>query len=546
MKKLLCTLLALALVLSLVPAMAEGTEYYGGYTDTIESSIVVYQRSSQGAAEDIWWWDFCEAYFGIKFEVTQVTSASDYKSVAFASGDMPDVFYQMFMDSSSVVEQGIVNEYIIPLNQWIDDAEVMPNLNKIFAEHPEYKTLITAGDGNIYSLGCFQNGESPLMTFYYNQRWLDEAGLDIPETLDEFTEVMAAFKARDQKWNGSEYVALDEGDVIVPLTGDLGNQPRFIANAFGWITDSASYMSHVALKDGEPMFIYADRKNFPAFMQLMKEYIANGYFSADVFDDQYAGNQTAAQKANDLTGFDQNTSNAIDANEWTAAKPLTSEYKAEPSIARTYNSVNCQSFNIASTCDESKIERLMKWVDWLYDYDNYLMSHWGPSENETEWLLGLKSGYQVSVNEETGKYQYTCAEVTDGDFADWGTYQNMRIQGIIGGYLGLNIDMFGTAQREYNGTTYTNNVDVNCLPYLVEYYPNIRFFDADTNTRVNELGTDIYSNYVAEKYVAFISGDEEMTDAALEEYFATIDSLGYEEYVQIYIDYYDAYLAANN
>ena len=189
------------------------------------------------------------------------------------------------------------------------------------------------------------------------------------------------------------------------------------------------------------MFIYADEERFPAFMQVMKDYIAAGYFSADVFDDQYAGNQTAAQKAEDLTGFDQNTSNAIDPKEWVAAIPLTSEYNDTPQIARSYNAINCQSFNISRTCAPEKVERLMKWVDWLYDYDNYLMSHRGPSNEETEYLCGLKSGYIATLDEATGRYSFTAQEILDGEYTSWGDYQNRRTQGIIGGYLGIGTEL---------------------------------------------------------------------------------------------------------
>jgi hypothetical protein len=108
------------------------------------------------------------------------------------------------------------------------------------------------------------------------------------------------------------------------------------------------------------------------------------------------------RRPNDLTGFDQNTSNAINPDEWTAAIPLTSKWKDTPTILRSINAVNCQSFCISSSCAPEKVERLMKWVDWLYDYDNYLMAHWGPSAEETEWHLGLKSGYKATKNEETG------------------------------------------------------------------------------------------------------------------------------------------------
>ena len=111
MKKLLSILLSLVLLSSLCAAFAE--------EDVIDVSIVVYQRSNQGNADNIWWWDYCREQFGINFTVTQVTSASDYKSIAFASGDMPDVFYQMFMSSAQQVEFGETSGLLIDLAPYI-------------------------------------------------------------------------------------------------------------------------------------------------------------------------------------------------------------------------------------------------------------------------------------------------------------------------------------------------------------------------------------------------------------------------------------------
>ena len=88
-----------------------------------------------------------------------------------------------------------------------------------------------------------------------------------------------------------------------------------------------------------------------------------------------------------------------------------------------------------------------------------------------------------------------------------------------------------------------NKVDEHYLPYLVDGYPDIRFFNAEDNQRITELGTDINA-YVNETYVKFISGDLELSDENIAAYFQTIKDLGYEEYVQYFIDYYDAYKAA--
>ena len=59
--------------------------------ETQTMSIVVYQRSGQGKADDIWFWEYARQEMNIDFDVTQVTSASEYKSTAFATDSLPDI-----------------------------------------------------------------------------------------------------------------------------------------------------------------------------------------------------------------------------------------------------------------------------------------------------------------------------------------------------------------------------------------------------------------------------------------------------------------------
>ena len=92
---------------------------------------------------------------------------------------------------------------------------------------------------------------------------------------------------------------------------------------------------------------------------------------------------------------------------------------------------------------------------------------------------------------------YKCQEMVDGDFNTFGDYQNMRIQGIIGGYLGLNVDLWGECTRPVNPTQYNNKQDVNVLPYLVDTYPNIRFGVLWVELWTNMLKTHLlWKNYV--------------------------------------------------
>lgn len=531
MKKFLSLIVALVLCLGTVAFADPVITEPAWEGDVIDAEVVVYMRSNQGVHEDIWWWDFCREYFKINFSVTQTTSASDYKSIAFMGGEMPDVFYQMFMSSNQQTEMGDLNGFLMELQDYIT-PELMPNLTKILEANPGSKEFLQTQTGAIYCLGAFNTANASNETFYINTRWLDEAGLAMPETLEQFEEVLAAFKTRK---------GLDGSDVT-PMGGDYGNCPRYLANALGWVTNSASYLTSVALYGEEltPEFIYGNKEMFPVFMEYMKKWIDAGYFSANLFASQVAGDEANALKANDAVGFEQSYSNTLDNTEWHAVKFLTSEWNATSRVGRSYNAQNNQSFAMASDVDESKIERLIKWADWHYDYDNYQISHYGPSAEDTEWLFDLKSGWTTTIDE-NGRYVFSCAEVEEGTCGSFGDYQNKYVQGIIGSYVGLGYDMFGDSTFPVNPTQYLHSEDVNVLPYIVDPYPQSTFLSLADVEKVSGLSAAI-NTYVNEQYAAFVTGVQEINEANLEAYFAQLDKLGFQEYQQIYVDYYNNFV----
>ena len=530
MKKFLSLIVALVLCLSTVAMAAPVITEPAWEGDTIKAEIVTYMRSNQGVAEDIWWWDFCREYFKIDFEVTQTTSASDYKSIAFMGGQMPDVFYQLFMSSNQQTEMGDLNGFLLELQDYMT-PEIMPNLTRIFEANPGSKEFLQTQTGAIYCLGAFNNANATNMTFYINTRWLKEAGLEMPETLEQFEEVLAAFKAR--------------GEDVVPMGGDYGNCPRYLANALGWVSNSASYLTSIALygEEMEPGFIYGNKEMFPVFMQYMKKWVDAGYFSPNLFASQVAGDESNALKASDKTGFEQNYSNTLNPDEWHAVKFLTSEYNPVSRVGRTYNAQNNQSFSLASDVEESKIERLMKWADWHYDYDNYQISHYGPSAEDTEWLFDLESGWTATKNDQD-RWVWTVAEMESGKSGSFGDYQNKYVQGIIGSYVGLGYDMFGDATFPTNPSQYLHSEDVNVLPYIVEPYPQSTFLSLAEVEKTSSLAAAI-NTFVNEQYAAFVTGVQEINEANLEAYFAQLDKLGFQEYQDIYVNYYNTYVKGN-
>jgi putative aldouronate transport system substrate-binding protein len=149
-------------------------------------------------------------------------------SVALAGGDMPDGIMAPWQVSQTTQvlygSQGLfapINDYIEPYGE---------NMQAMFADYPQMRDLATMPDGNIYSmpnLDDFYEGRLPHKMWIW-QPWLDALNLDVPTTLDEFKDVLVAF--RDDDPNGNRVA--DE----VPLGGFVRSGMlsfgQFILNSF--------------------------------------------------------------------------------------------------------------------------------------------------------------------------------------------------------------------------------------------------------------------------------------------------------------------------
>src|SRR5690606_31474844 len=107
------------------------------------------------------------------------------------------------------------NGQIIPLDGMIE-AGYAPNLSRLMEEDEGIRKAITSADGHIYSLPNISEADGRISSSWINQKWLDHLGLDMPATVEEFYEVLKAFKERDPNQNG----LADE----VPFTGEKASK----------------------------------------------------------------------------------------------------------------------------------------------------------------------------------------------------------------------------------------------------------------------------------------------------------------------------------
>jgi putative aldouronate transport system substrate-binding protein len=172
-----------------------------------------------------------------EFEIVSTAHIETRKNLLWASGDCPDLMTNNVLTDSDIIRYG--PSYFLALNSLID--HYMPNLKKVDSEIPlNLLDALKLTDGNIYSLPKVAPSSGPAYCgAYINQTWLDNLNLEMPETTEDFFEVLVAFRDNDCNGNGD---ASDE----IPFAW-CESDISYAIQHFGWF--GTSYSDFI-IKDG--------------------------------------------------------------------------------------------------------------------------------------------------------------------------------------------------------------------------------------------------------------------------------------------------------
>lgn len=563
MKKTLSLLLVIALLLSLAPmALAEeGRNFYdyhdysqfplGNGSEDASNTISVAVRKDPTYGADTWntwFWPWMKQASQLNFEVEQVlsTAIGDRKNLMFVSGDLPDVMIGFSFSTSQLVKYGAVEGQLLALNDYIT-PEIMPHLSKWFEDYPEYAALCTAPDGNIYSFPCimaYNPGNSE--RFFWNTNWLKEAGKEIPNTLDEFIDVLYAMKAA----RPDSY----------PLGGGAnGDDPRsYLLNAMGFLAPAANNDKgyNIATRNGEIVIPGAD-PIYKEYLEIMHQLYVDEIINPSFFSME----KTAidAMVAEDKTGAIPvyaylATPEVEKFQQWTSGYPLTSEWNDTKTWLKA-STLNIGGCVVSADC--ANPELVCRWVDFFFGDLGHLYQWNGPAANNDD-CMGLTNGYVI--NPETGASTYV--DVTNGTYESnlVRNYNQMmgffNVFGARGHALGnpsmteLNI-MQKFYGAELTEATYDmNNGDQHyrysmllaMTPYEIGDFPYIVYFDDETNNVISDLSS-VINPYIETETAKFITGVRDL--AEFDNYLSELQALDIEEYLGYYQEVYESYKAAN-
>lgn len=132
----------------------------------------------------------------LSFTAPPTGQAKEALNVLLASGDLPDMLEFNFLSFPGGPEKAIGDGYIIKLNDLID--KYAPNLKKFLQDNPDIDKMVKTDSGSYYAFP-FIRGDEYLRVFQgpiIRKDWLDELGLPVPETIDDWTTMLRAFKEK--------------------------------------------------------------------------------------------------------------------------------------------------------------------------------------------------------------------------------------------------------------------------------------------------------------------------------------------------------------
>jgi putative aldouronate transport system substrate-binding protein len=324
-------------------------------TYTIGASIGGWSEPRDGE-----FWKIMEEETNVHIEwVTAVSDADSMFTLMMSSGDYPDAFIGGWGGTNTnILRYGVDEKAYIPLTKLI--PEHMPIfMKRAVAYEPDILRIQTAPDGEIYSLPGL-GGDDALNAIpsaaFINKTWLDKLGLRMPTTLDEFENVLLAFKTRDPNGNG----IADE----IPMSFNLFDWGAYdITSYFGAFGYPLSPSDLTLVVNGKVIF-NGTEPGFKEGAAWFAKLYAEGLIDREMFSTGF--NITAKQSADPMilgvfNAWANYSENHFD--DFVTLLPLKGP-KGDQNWFYRFNNVSRDQFIITNKAKNPEI--LLRWVDQMY------------------------------------------------------------------------------------------------------------------------------------------------------------------------------------
>lgn len=447
--------------------------------------------------------------------------------MANGTGDMPDVI-MMNMTGTEVAQYGAAGVFL-PLEEYLADASLMPNINALKEEYPEDMDVIlpaiTSPDGHIYSLFGWFPEDWNYVPFrcWINKTWLDNLKLEIPTTTEEFMAVMEAFATRDPNGNGIQ----DE----IPFTGSDkiwgGYSPYFLINAFVFYNGNTQNGGLALGEDGKVMAPFTTSEWLEA-VKYMHEMCSNGLLDPAIFTMDEAAMRALLDSPTNIVGCTcaggwGYWSGGLDNEnfkDFVMLPPLKGPEGTAYAAAFEYTPNRC--FYVTKNCQDP--EFAMTVADWFFQNENSLTVRNG--EQGVDWSIDEADTSTRTALFASQGYDCTLAILNDV----WGVVQNKMWKDVDLRYNNIKYSRGKDAMIIDNDT---RNADYRAQSYSIysdahpKLLPNLVYTEEESKA-ISEAQTNI-TDYVKNQLAEFVTGNKSLEE--WDSYLEELDKMGLQKWL---------------
>ncbi len=436
------------------------------------------------------WW---QEDTGVKLTMT---FPSDY-SLLFATGEYPDMVFYQWSGYSGGPAKAIADGIIVELDEYL--PENAPDYYNFISQDEALSRSLKDSNGKYYTFGYIRNDVDDVTTqgVWTRADWLEQLGLEAPQTLDEFTDMCYRMKAE-----------LGVEKLISVPSGYLLNYigAHSIASAFGIPTTNWYQI------DGKVHYGYTEEA-YREILQYLHKLYADG-----IIDRDFQTVDTTIMFSNFLSGISgvmygwgtrmQAMLDEMKGQEFdlAAIRNLTKNAGETPMYNGRDQKVNTYGVSVTTACKD--VATACKFLNYCYTEEGNILANFGREGVSFDYVNGAPVLNQEAIAENSlGFYAMSASQ---------GAYIRQTEIALASIYYPQIVDAY-TIWNEGDTEDYR-------LPSGAGTRP-------EENDEASALGSEI-GTYISECFVKFVNGDMDI-NTQWEEYLSTLKSMNVERYIEL-------------
>lgn len=422
---------------------------------------------------------------------------------------------------------------IIPLEEYIDNY--MPNLKSVFDKYPEYRIMCTDVNGHIWSLPWIEqlgSEKTAIQTIdnmsFINKKWMDFLDLEMPETVDEFEEVLMAFRDHASELQAEFNI---DGNII-PMSciiNDGGQDPAILINGFGEGYGDADKARHIAVTDDQEVICAAAQDGWKKGIEWLHKLYDEGLIDPEAFTQEWSTYVAKGKSGRYGVCFSWDVGNIDNLKDWVPLPALTADTRNITPTNGSFTSGFERGRCVVTSVAENPA-LVCAWLDQMYAPIQSPQNNWGTYGEDDDFDI-----FEMSTNDQGGE-MLKHAPLGDASPVE------VREAEAVGGPLAVLDEYYDVYVTCPDDAQYRLDwiKDIYTPDMHTKYvYPNLFMSREDTETLSN-LQADIEKTINRHKADWIMNG---FTDADWEKFLDDLDAYGLEEYLGLFQKYLDAYNA---